>query len=195
MEIFKQHYEDNYWADDESVSGHGSTLDATKLIRSALPKMLFALKVRSVLDIPCGDFNWFSTIFRQLELERYIGADVVPELIAKNKQLYPWAHFEVADITRSRLQQVDLVLVRDLFGHFSNADLRLALENVARSGSRYLLATTFPGRDNEGDITTGEWRPINLEPILGKPVLVLNEGCTEGDGKYADKGLGLWRLR
>jgi len=38
---------------------------------------------------------------------------------------------------------------------------------------------------------------LNLEPApfcLGKPLAVLVEGCTEGDGTYADKLLALWRV-
>jgi hypothetical protein len=43
----------------------------------------------------------------------------------------------------------------------------------------------------------GQFRPLNLEapPMsLPAPMLMINEGCTEGDGKYQDKSLGLWRM-
>jgi hypothetical protein len=42
----------------------------------------------------------------------------------------------VVDITKDRLQQVDMILVRDLFGHFSDVDLKLAIDNIKRSGEQ-----------------------------------------------------------
>jgi len=44
-------------------------------------------------------------------------------------------------------------------------------------------------------IVTGDWRPIDLTkpPFdLPQPVELLNEGCTEQGGAFADKSLGLW---
>jgi hypothetical protein len=60
-----------------------------------------------------------------------------------------------------------------------------------------LLTTTFTEHPQNQDILTGQWREINLElePFsLPKPLLPVNEECTEADGKYADKSLGLWRI-
>lgn len=50
------------------------------------------------------------------------------------------------------------------------------------------------------DITTGDWRPINLQLApyhFPQPVDRLNEGSAEVDedlGAFPDKSLGLWRL-
>ena len=41
------------------------------------------------------------------------------------------------------------------------------------------------------------WRPLNLElsPFdFPKPLKIINEKCTEYNGIYADKSLGLWLL-
>jgi len=37
------------------------------------------------------------------------------------------------------------------------------LRNIRRSGSAYLLVTTFPDRKENVDIITGNWRPLNME--------------------------------
>jgi hypothetical protein len=70
---------------------------------------------------------------------------------------------------------------------------------MKRSGSTYILTTTFPSLAMNEDLKQpGDWRRINLErePFrLPPPIRLLNEGCTEGvDGQYADKSLGLWKL-
>ena len=50
------------------------------------------------------------------------------------------------------------------------------LEQLAHSGSTYLLTTTYPERDNDKDIATGAWRPLNLEAApfsLPKPLTTI----------------------
>jgi hypothetical protein len=59
------------------------------------------------------------------------------------------------------------------------------------------MTTTFPECDENKNITTGDWRIINLElsPFnFPKPLYLLNENCTEGEGTYKDKSLGLWEV-
>jgi SAM-dependent methyltransferase len=190
-DIFTDIYKNNNWKSEESVSGQGSTLDATIGIRYELPKLFARFHVKSVLDIPCGDFNWLSKVEGIRDLH-YIGADIVPELIEENKKRYPRVHFEVVDITKDRLQQVDMILVRDLFGHFSDVDLKLAIDNIKRSGSKYLLATTFPSTFNTIQIKTGQWRALNLDYYCGLPPVL--EIINEGNQLFRDKCLGLWKL-
>jgi hypothetical protein len=96
------------------------------------------------------------------------------------------------------LQRVDLILCRDCLVHLPFRDGLALLGNFRQSGSRYLLTTTFSqlAKNNEVKMT-GNWRPLNLElpPFcLPPPLYLLAEGCTEMDGRYGDKSLGLWRL-
>jgi hypothetical protein len=194
--IFRDIYVSNTWGSDDSRSGTGSDQTQTGVIRGVLPGLFRELGVRSLLDIPCGDFHWMRLL--NLDLD-YIGADVVPELIAANEACYggPRRHFEVMDIATDDLPRVDLVFCRDLLVHFAFADAQRAIANLKRSGATWLLTTTFSGRQTNDDIRTGEWRPLNLQlpPFsLPPPVQLINEACTEWDGEWADKCLGLWRF-
>jgi hypothetical protein len=58
----------------------------TETIRQTLPALLAELRVESMLDLPCGDFNWMKQV--ELPVSRYIGADIVEPLIAKNQGQY-----------------------------------------------------------------------------------------------------------
>ena len=62
MMVFKQHYQRNTWGCSESLSGEGSTLDQTAAIRGALPQLIREFRIQSMLDIPCGDFNWMKML-------------------------------------------------------------------------------------------------------------------------------------
>ncbi|MGH8527432.1 MAG: class I SAM-dependent methyltransferase, partial [Gammaproteobacteria bacterium] len=69
--------------------------------------------------------------------------------------------------------------------------------NIGRTGSRFLLTTTFPDHPLNVDIQTGEWRTLNLQcaPFnLPEPLELIVEGCTQNDGRYADKSMALWRM-
>ena len=66
---------------EESLSGPGSCLFHTAEIRRRLPMLLQNLGVRVLIDAPCGDFHWMS--HTELRLDRYIGVDLIPALIAQ----------------------------------------------------------------------------------------------------------------
>jgi len=125
----------------------------------------------------------------------YTGMDIVPELIQRNRQRFKHLSFTVADITRSELPTVDLILCRDGLVHLSNIHLMAALANFKRSNSKYLLTTTFTKTDETTEIASGWWRPINLElpPFeLPKPLIRIND--SDSDDFYNDKTLSLWKL-
>jgi hypothetical protein len=106
-------------------------------------------------------------------------------------------HFYKRNLIIDKLQKVDLVLCRDCLVHLSFTDIFSALNNIIDSGATYLLTTTFTSRSENRNITTGQWRTLNLEipPFsFPSPLKIINERCTEGDGVYADKSLGLWRI-
>lgn len=199
QKVFSEIFQKNAWASRESVSGTGSELNRTYHLRRELPVLLSELKVRSLLDVPCGDFNWM----RHIELGgiQYIGADIVAELIERNQKLYasPLRRFEKLDLTSSPLPQADAVLCRDCLGHLQYASIAAALDNICSSGAHYLLTTHFSFRTlsaNE-EIAPGQWRRLNFElaPFhWPPPPRTIIEGCDENGGRYADKSLSLWPI-
>ena len=194
-ERFRHIYETNHWNDAESVSGPGSTLEETEPIRRALPTMLAELGAASLLDLPCGDFHWMQ--HTDLSGIDYIGGDLVGELIERNRAQHArdGVAFRKLDLVHDTLPAVDAVLCRDCLVHLSFADAQAALANIARSGAKWLLTTSFPGVTRNDDIVTGQWRPINLmlSPFnLPESKKVITENCTETE--FADKTLSLWAV-
>jgi hypothetical protein len=192
---FTRHYERRDWLEPESVSGPGSSLHRTTAIRSSLPSLFAELGVRSVVDAGCGDYNWFRTL--EVELDSYLGIEVVEELVAENQSRYgtPRRQFASLDIIRDPIPRADLILCRDCLVHLKNRQVVAALRNFQRSGSRYLLATTFTGDRPNQDVPLGGWRPLNLEKVpfgLGPPLRLLRESISVEDPRYVDKSLGLW---
>ncbi|NTX65620.1 class I SAM-dependent methyltransferase [Myxococcus sp. CA051A] len=187
---FSRIYQHNFWLDSESRSGPGSTLKATESIRRELPEVLRKAQARTMLDVPCGDFNWMQHV--ELDLEQYIGADIVPDLIALNQQRHgsERRQFIVRDLIQDDLPKVGLVMVRDLFIHLSYRNIFRALANLRRSGTEHLLATTHVGLSRNEDIVTGLWRPVNLRlaPFHFPEPIHLVEDAHKG------RHMGLWRF-
>lgn len=194
---FSNIYLSNYWGSHESVSGEGSNLSQTYIIREKLPILLEKYRINTLLDIPCGDFNWLSQI--DLNCFQYIGGDIVYEIIKKNNFFFSGNKrtFKIIDITKDKLPSSDLLLCRDILVHFSYQDIFKTLQNIKKSEIQYLLTTNFYARNFNRNILTGGWRPINLtKPPFNfpKPLEIIIECCTEKNNDYYDKSLALWKI-
>jgi hypothetical protein len=196
-EIFTETYRKRYWKSKESVSGRGAELGQTAVLRAELPLLLRRYGIRSLLDLPCGDFNWMQHV--DLQGIRYTGGDIVDALVTQNQEKYGNAHrqFRRLDLLADALPDADCILVRDCLVHLSMAHIAQALDNIKKSNIVYLLTTSFPAVKKNEDIQTGYWRPLNLQiaPFsFTEPLFCLNEGCTELDGAFADKSLCMWKI-
>lgn len=196
-EKFNFIHQNNFWSGKDSVSGEGSDDAQTAAIREALPQIIAEYRIKSMLDIPCGDFNWMQAV--DLSMLHYTGADIVEELIAANNKKYACSNkkFIKLNLIEDTLPKADLIFCRDCLVHLSLSDIRASITNIKNSGAAYLLTTTFTGCEVNEDIASGDWRILNfmLQPFhFPQPLLVINENCTEGGGSYSDKSLGLWRI-
>jgi len=194
--IFSDIYRGNKWGGVDSVSGTGSDMFQTRVVRNGLPAVCRCFDVHAMLDIPCGDFHWMKHV--DLDGIDYTGADIVADLILGNGQYEASkVHFCILNLIDDKLPKIDLVFCRDCLVHLSFRDTFRALHNICDSGSIYLLTTTFTSLPHNRDIATGQWRTLNLEAppfSFPPPLKTINEQCTEGDGAFSDKSLGLWRV-
>jgi hypothetical protein len=191
-EVFTEIYRRNIWGYQETVSGGASTLHYTHKLRQSLPGLIGDLKIRTLLDLPCGDFHWMSEI--ELPVAHYIGGDIVPRLVQNTRIQYgrPDREFRTVDLCNDPLPDADLLLCRDCFIHLSEEMILLAIDNILRSNIRYLLTTSYPdGRNrviHDGDFFTVNLcaPPYNFPP----PLQVLDDWVPPFDRRQ----LGLWEI-
>jgi hypothetical protein len=194
-------YHQNLFNGLDSRSGEGSDLKQTEIIRREIPKIVEEFKITSIGDLPCGDFYWMSKV--NLSNVLYRGYDIAPKLISELNLKYGNSKFEFQqlNVVSEIPKQHDLIICRDLLVHLSFNDAKRAVENIKKSGSKYLLTTTFPSRTQNVDLVYNSesvgWYPINLDlpPFnLSNSIRLINENCSEAGGLFADKSLALFEL-
>lgn len=185
---FTEVYLQNMWQDPESRSGPGSRRDSPCVTSTidTLEMVVERFGVRSIADIPCGDFNWMGEFLDRRPEIAYTGFDIVKPLVAANRERHPRHQFHVLDVTAKAPPRVDLILCKDLLNHLSNADVRKALANFVASGSQLLLASNNFGLPNT-EIPShkgGASRLLDITlPPFDYPAPIWNHHY-----------LGLWRL-
>jgi len=159
-DIFNEIYNRNLWG---KGSGGGSRPENTIEYRKFLHNFLRTNQITSVVDIGCGD--WQFSQFIDWTGIQYIGIDVL-DVVLKNTQKFSrdGISFLNADVRVDPLPNADLVIVKDVIQHWSNADILDFLPLLA--GFKHALITNgfHPQLVSlvNNDIPTGSFRPVDL---------------------------------
>ena len=163
---------------EESISGSGSELHRTVNLRKELPSLICKYDIKSIVDAPCGDFNWMQHVIEKVDVH-YVGMDIVKSLAEKNNEKYgnDRISFGVADICEDTLPDCDLLIVRDCIIHLSYRDIDAFFKNIQKVKFKYLLISSYTGSSSleNVDINTSETRVLNFfkPPFNIKPDNVL----------------------
>jgi hypothetical protein len=201
-EIFTTVYQKNLWGDDSSVSGPGSSLEQTIVIRERIIELIRGYKIKTIVDAPCGDFFWMQDVLNKNihNIVLYTGLDIVEDLIQTNTKRFKSDKicFKKSDLTREIVPKADLILCRDCFLHLSYRNIFNIINNFKLSGSDYLLVSTYNRHKNKNVYRYNvAGRPINLEryPFKIKVELdIINENYHGQQEEYNDKSLILIRI-
>ena len=160
-ECFSEIYRTKLWGEaegEEFYSGGGSeahfAVPYVELVQSLIAKH----QIRTVVDLGCGDYRVGRRICAQGDL-RYVGVDVVPDLIAHNRSSFggPQVEFRCANLIDDALPDGELCLIRQVLQHLTNAEISRVLAKCAKY--RVVLVTeglfTKPGSRPNLDITHG----------------------------------------
>lgn len=140
----------------------GSTLAYTQRYRAFIEQFCIEHGIASVLDAGCGDWTFMQAIdWRRV---RYVGMDLDPAMVERNRARFPGVEFIVGDVRDlSGHAGFDLLIVKDVLQHWSHRSIHAFLDQAALARFRHVLLVNC---DDEGDapadIPDGEWRPLNL---------------------------------
>jgi hypothetical protein len=145
-DVFTKIYEEGVWgrADDPEqafFSGSGSRAAPVDTYIAAVEKFIRTLDHKpDVVDLGCGDFHVGSRV-RPL-CNRYVACDIVDALIASNAEKYKAMNveFRTLDLAQDDLPAGEVVFVRQVLQHLSNAAIARAVARIPVQ-YRYLVLT------------------------------------------------------
>jgi len=142
-EVFSEVYAKNEWGPDEFDSGPGSHGEPARVFAECVINFIKLHNVKVVVDLGCGNFAVGARIAPACE--RYIGVDVVPDLIERNRTMFGASNVEFVslDITKESLPDGDLCLIRQVMQHLSNSEISRILRKV-RKFHHVIVAEHYP---------------------------------------------------
>ncbi|HMB96926.1 MAG TPA: class I SAM-dependent methyltransferase, partial [Balneolaceae bacterium] len=148
----EQVYQMKLWGDNESdfYSGIGSHhpelvepyVESVKLFLTSFETPLV------VCDLGCGDFNVGKELVQHTR--KYIAADIVPELIERNRETFMEENleFHCLDIATDELPSGDCAILRQVLQHLSNREVQRVVKKLVEY--KYIILTEHLP---EGDFT------------------------------------------
>ena len=152
-ELFERIYFDRVWgkpatADSPYYSGNGShNSSVSSAYIEAVREFLTHLETTpDAVDLGCGDFS----IGLQLRpvCGSYIACDIVPGLVAHNRARHANAgvEFRTLDMTQDELPHGDIVFIRQVLQHLSNAAIARVVAKLPSAYTWLVLTEHLPSR-------------------------------------------------
>ena len=168
---FSNIYRKSIWGgkdkyEGRSKSGSGSSLEVTSNLRLKLVDIIKRYNIKTFLDAPCGDMKWMEEILDYIE--NYIGVDIVNDIVEENKRKFIGFNnikLKCVDLLQDDIDKADLIFCRDCIQHLSNLEAQLLINNMIKSGSKYLLISTHSNESNDNRYKEkySQAKALNLE--------------------------------
>lgn len=173
----------------ETRCGKGSTLAATKSLRAALLPLIKLLNIRSLVDAPCGDCNWISTLNLAANDVFYVGADSDPANLEDARRR--GMRVTQRNIIAEDLPNADLLFCRDFLQHLTDAEIfEFMCRHVNPKRYKFIALTSHDVDHYDHLAVSGQYRPINMTraPFMWP---LPHHSIYDGAGRI----MGVWRLR
>ena len=202
--VFLTIYKSYHWrsynkpTEEQSISGLGSDMGSNSPLIISLKKFIETHKIKNILDLGCGDFNWMRhVVVNNKNIKKYLGYDIVKDIVIKNNNKFSnkIISFKNKDILEiETINKYDLVIVRDLFIHIKNHEILKILNNIKMSKSKYAMFGNYQTVEFNNDLTNyGHHREVNLErdPFhLRKPIIFFDDN----EKQRSIRKLNIYRL-
>jgi SAM-dependent methyltransferase len=179
QKAFEEVYRRNMWKQGESRSGLGSEGYFAARYIELVKNYAAQYELRTVVDAGCGDFAVGSRLVSHFD--RYLAVDVSSFIIEANRRRYADlarrnVTFDVFDMTSAPFPQADLVLIRQVLQHLTNAQIEQILLNLEAGHWRRAL------------ITEDVHNPVgNDMPNVDLPSHTVRTRVSFGSGVFLDK--------
>jgi len=172
--VFKLIYKTNHWNKYNSidkqnllVSGPGSIPGSkqTKNVIANLHDFIRKNNIKTMLDMPCGDFSWMQDLIKLNNNIVYTGYDIVDEIVQINNKKYSSSNIKFIQrdiVNEFNFDGFDLVFIRDFFIHISNNEIIKVINSIKNSKIKFFACLSHNNELKNKDIAIGQHRRINL---------------------------------
>lgn len=168
----EQVYEMKLWGSNTSAFYSGAGSHNPEIVNPYIDVVLSFLKSFkkpiTVCDLGCGDFNIGNKLVKYAE--KYIAIDIVPGLIAHNKENFVAANleFHCLDIAVDNVPSADCVILRQVLQHLSNDEIQKIVSKLV--DFKYVILTEH--------LPKGDFTP-NKEIISGQGIRLKKQSGIE----------------
>ena len=186
-DAFTKIYENGVWAVDANgngTSGPGSTIENTKEYVAFLQKFMKKNKIKSVVDIGCGDWEFSQHI--NWKGINYKGYDVVKKVVDRNQKKFGNSNisFYHADVSQISFPKADLLICKDVMMHIPNQSISAILSQLSKFKyciiTNDVLRSTLSSTNPELSTVDGGFRALDItQPpfsIKAKKVFIYRYG-------------------
>ena len=189
-EAFTNVYERKIWGDNGETeyagsSGSGSTVDYNKTYIPYLKEIINKNKIKTIVDLGCGDFKCGKLIYDDLDVE-YTGYDVYKKIVDYNTQQHPKYKFKHLDFCNQKEEiiKADMCILKDVLQHWTLENIYTFLDYLVKNKLfKFILIVNCCQQNADNTIIeTGDFRPLssNLFPLKKyNPVTVFRYGTKE----------------
>lgn len=137
----EKHYWDNRYCAGKD-SGPGSRGGYRKWKWKVINSVVKDIRNKTVLDVGCGDLQFL----KKRKLNSYLGLDISPTIITRNRKKRPDLNFGIFDVTENNKQlgPFQVVLCMDLLFHIMEEErFKNLLRNLNRWTGEYLFIVNW----------------------------------------------------
>jgi hypothetical protein len=140
LNVFDEIYKTHYWGNG---SGSGSSPEATLPYREFLGRFLLENRIRSVVDLGCGDWQ-FSKLIDWSGIE-YHGFDAAESVIERNGAAYGSDNVTFSVMkSYDLIPAADLLIIKDVLQHLSNQEVIRIIQTLIPRFKLTLVTNCVP---------------------------------------------------
>lgn len=152
-QVFNDIYATGKWRPEGSQaqyhSGPGSVAEVTAGYEAFVAGFINATpSISRIVDIGCGDFQVSRRILDRLNRPvGYVGCDIASLVVEDNKRRHAVAgqiDFRTLNVATDPLPEGDVVTIREVFQHLSNATILSALNNLRKNFKVAIITEAVP---------------------------------------------------
>lgn len=162
--IFDNIYLKKLWlnSDGGTESGPGSDIKYSGDYVDYLTAYIHEFKIKSILDVGCGDLNLMRHVLQDVTINKYLGIDISKVVTDRNIKNYPNYNFKNTTLSNSSIltDEYELCLIKDVLQHMTNDNIVEILSHIYKFKHTII---TNDYKDGNEDCGNGGYRGLNLK--------------------------------